>query len=514
MIKYAHKSMNIWNYVFYFLGVLYYYVQKMVLDLISFMYTNAYYYDNIYKFATLLIHPDDEKFSHMYDDYVDVINNPPIKPEYYLTTTGTTGKPKILPFFGRIKIPSSVVLPFLRPNVWRHFTSGKTMILFNKQKIKYINDVPVTNGATKQLMRIQESKIGRYMFKYMSTTPLEYYDLDNLDDIYDLHLIFGLRERNLTVIFGYFNRSVLNLMDKIIHNWGRYVMLLNQGCFKTPTQTIYFKPEHKRASEIADIMIKARADNYKNFMKQLWNNLGLIICGSGGCFEIYQIRLNYYSDTTPVFSPYYATTEMIIGINLGKLNEQTYTLDRRLGTIITVPYGDPDSQYYTLLINSNDGLLRYEIEDLIKKNNDYTVSYCGRKDEMLCIHGVAVVDPHMLIKTLHGYFHEKIIDFVFEVVSNKIILYLELEPFAILDQNASETIDQEFIRCSKMYKRGREFLSIEQLIIKQLHSDCFKELFDYYKTKVSNIYQFKLPRLLTPETDYNIRHTIDRNIKT
>jgi hypothetical protein len=93
----------------------------------------------------------------------------PGRPDYYITTTGTSGVPKIIPFHinKQFGIGSSVIIPFLRPKIMYNLLFGKICYFFKKEKELLYNGIICTNGATRQMLNcsgIYKSKIRLFYF--------------------------------------------------------------------------------------------------------------------------------------------------------------------------------------------------------------------------------------------------------------------------------------------------------------------------------------------------------------
>lgn len=80
-----------------------------------------------------------------YMDYIPYINKlkmgypdqiTPGRPDYYITTTGTSGIPKIIPFHtnNQFSASSAVLIPFLRPKIMYSLLFGKICYFFRKEK--------------------------------------------------------------------------------------------------------------------------------------------------------------------------------------------------------------------------------------------------------------------------------------------------------------------------------------------------------------------------------------------
>jgi hypothetical protein len=328
-----------------------------------------------------------------YTDYIPYINKLKLgytdqitkgRPDYYITTTGTSGIPKIIPFHTNNKFtPSSaVIIPFLRPKILYNLLFGKICYFFRKEKEVLYNGTVCTNGITRQMLNVKNSFLMSWLVRKSSVS--EFYQYVHEDEDYNVmgvHIINALRERNLRVIVGYFTRSVLEQFDTILANSEAFIHAIEIGEYVPKSGYVYkFIPDSARADELKKILNSQTAT--KGWVKKVWTKLDLIVCGASGAFKTYIPLIDYYTSGVEIYSPYCACTEMIYGINIYCRDNDLYCSDHKLGVIHT---DNPDllidNKYTRLSISTVNGLDNYLIDDLLEiNNNNRSFIYHGRYD--------------------------------------------------------------------------------------------------------------------------------------
>ena len=321
----------------------------------------------------------DSKIKQICNGIYDIIF--PGKPNYFVTTTGTTSKSKLIPVFltkPTITYPMSYLLPLMRKEIMNHMFFGRVAYFIRRGDIKDINGIECSNGVTRQISNALNSKIMTYLITRSSTSPFPVYSNDNkLYPVMDLHIIHALMDSNISAIGGYFTRSILEQFDRIINNMQVFCDAIALGEYDTGFDIYSFPASSDRANEIRNIF-NCSNKNLWGIINKIWPKLKIIICGKSAAFNIYEPRINFYTNNIPIYSSLYASTEMTFGINLGNINSDSYYFDNRLGVIHQDKELWYEDKYLRLVVTSKNGLTKYLINDLISINDNGTFTCEGR----------------------------------------------------------------------------------------------------------------------------------------
>ena len=307
----------------------------------------------------------------------------PGKPDFYVTTTGTTSKSKLIPIFLKkpgISYPRSYLLPLLRKEIIRHMCFGRVVYFAKRGDIKEINGVECSNGITRQIANALNSKLMTHLITRSSVSPFPVY-MNPIPSypVMDLHIIHALLDRNVSAIGGYFTRSILEQFDRIINNKEKFCKGLELGEYDTGFDIYKFDPDSSRAKELQEILKDSnQTEKLQGIIKKIWPKLSLITCGKSAAFNLYGPRLNFYTGNIPIYSSVCASTEMTFGINLGNLNDDSYHFDHRFGVIHMDESLWYENKYLRLVVTTKNGLVKYLINDLITINDDCTFTCEGR----------------------------------------------------------------------------------------------------------------------------------------
>ena len=415
----------------------------------------------------------------------------PGRPDYYITTTGTSGIPKIIPFHtnNQFSASSAVLIPFLRPKIMYSLLFGKICYFFRKEKEVLYNGILCTNGVTRQMLNVKNSFLMSWLVRRSSVS--EFYQYVHEAPGYDtmgVHIVNALKERNLKVIIGYFSRSVLEQFEKILDNPDKFIRAIEIGEYVPLDGYVYkFKADPARANELKKILLNSSFST-KGWVKNIWPSLNLIVCGASGSFKTYIPLINHYTNNVEIYSPYCACTEMIYGINIYCKDNDLYCSDHKLGVIHT---DNPDllidDKYTRLSISTVNGLDNYLVDDLLEiNNNERTFVYHGR------------YDFYQKIKFTEKEFVEKLIDIFGENLRDYIII--EKEGKTILCLSVRNKLKKNIVL--KTFNS-----TIPNLHVCYVNKEVFSNIVNIMEKRSSSREQLKIPRII------NERHYLYQHIK-
>eukprot|EP01018_Ginkgo_biloba_P021825 Gb_04369 [translate_table: standard] len=287
--------------------------------------------------------------------------------------------------------------------------------------------------------------------------------------------------------------------------------------------------------ELAEIVEReCSKQSWKGIISRLWPNTKYIDTIVTGAMAQYIPTLDYYSGGLPLVSPYYASSECYMGINLQPLckpSEVSYTLLPHFGYFEFLPLQRDDSptpdlidlvdvqigQEYEIVLTTYAGeyfarLYRYRIGDVLRVTGFHNAApqfrFVGRKNVMLSIdsdkideeelrNAVEVAAKHL--EPLGGRLADYTSHTDISTIPAHYVLFWELQfddsnaaaPTSILEE-CCFTIEQSF---NSVYRQCRvSDKSIGPLEIRVVEHGTFDKLMDYAINQGSSMSQYKTPR--------------------
>ena len=336
-----------------------------------------------------------------YDDYADYVDRMidgednlimAAKCHRYCSSSGSVGRPKILPKSGRdlfymqsvgfAATPACASLWFGKKGIKFPKQVGTVAVILTGHKMK---DGKMCNGA------------GQVPFTYLKpiseffmTTPNDFMYPENEDavDSSYFHLRFALENRDVTYI-GSMVVTLLTIMFEYFEsNWEMVCKDIEKGTIdpsvKCPPELRAkwekkFKPNPKRAAEIRkecekgfDTPIAPRV-----WPKFMWS-YGMV----GSTLQFYVNKLRKYIGDAPIHNMGYAAAEGFMAMPI-ELNVNDAVLMPKSVFFEFIPMDDPESgkfltldqleegKEYEIVVTNFSGLYRYKIEDVIRVTGFY-----------------------------------------------------------------------------------------------------------------------------------------------
>ena len=207
------------------------------------------------------------------------------------------------------------------------------------------------------------------------------------------HALFALKDRNLGTLEANFATNICDLLDFIQdHSWsltsdieaGRIWSYQRPEDPKTETaeaalNTALGGPDPSRAQEVRQLLGRAFS------VPLLWPRMKLVITVTGGNFEAATVRLRRLLGGVPIYSPFYASTEGLLGINLFPSQDGVpeYLLDAGSMVFEFLELRETGSnnahehetlrawevevgRAYEILVTTRGGLCRYKMGDVVR----------------------------------------------------------------------------------------------------------------------------------------------------
>ncbi|XP_019721376.1 GH3 domain-containing protein [Hippocampus comes] len=254
----------------------------------------------------------------------------------------------------------------------------------------------------------------RHMLHLYTTPPPAFQVASEKDALY-LHLLFALKDPSVGTLESNFASTVYYAFSTLQERWQELTEDVECG---TVSGTLHLEP-HVRAELEAltrpdpERAAQLRADfgaGFRGIAGRLWPRLNLILAVDSGSNQIYgeMLRDNCCSGI-PFYSPFYAATEGLIGVNLWpEETSRRYLLcprsmfceflpeslleDEAAATAATLLMEDVKvGQNYELVVTNAAGLFRYRIGDVVKVVGFHhqcpIVEFQYRRSQMLNVRG-------------------------------------------------------------------------------------------------------------------------------
>ncbi|XP_061765662.1 GH3 domain-containing protein isoform X1 [Nerophis ophidion] len=253
------------------------------------------------------------------------------------------------------------------------------------------------------------------------TTPAPAFQVPSEKDTLYLHLLFALKDPSVGTLESNFASTVFYAFSALQERWQELVEDIERGKVSAALNLepdvrlkleALMKPDPKRASEL-----RAHFDaGFQGIAKRLWPDLHLVLAVDSGSNQIYgeMLRANYCQGI-PFYSPFYAATEGLIGVNLWPEDpRRRYLLCPRSMFCEFLPESSleeetpptllmeevKEGQNYELVITNAAGLYRYRIGDIVKvagfHNKCPIVEFQYRRGQMLNVRGEKVSEALFL----------------------------------------------------------------------------------------------------------------------
>ncbi|XP_035467826.1 GH3 domain-containing protein [Scophthalmus maximus] len=346
------------------------------------------------------------------------------------------------------------------------------------------------------------------------TTPAPAFEVLNEKDTLYLHLLFALKDRSVGMLESNFASTVFYAFSALQERWQELVGDIEQGKVSSalnlePSVRVsleaLMKPDPERAAQLRAHF----QDGFKGIAKRLWPHLHLVLAVDSGSNQIYgeMLRENYCQGV-PFYSPFYAATEGLIGVNLWPQEpNRRYLLCPRSMFCEFLPESSleeetphtllmeevEEGQNYELVITNASGLFRYRVGDIVKvvgfHNQCPIVEFQYRRGQMLNVRGEKVSEAlflHALKKAVAQWPGAQLIDYC--CAESGILgdsagcsdphykVFVELKGVRNLTEEQRYKLDICLQQDSAVYKSFRTKGSIGPMRVQLVADGAFKEL--------------------------------------
>ena len=451
--------------------------------------------------------------------------------EFFGHTSGTTGKQKLVPVTKKSREVGSkymalLIEKFAYNNLKNKWNYGRGLMLADTVMTTYSDGgVPICSATSGGMDAI------KIILPKIYTSPYEVMKIKDKNAALYLHLLFALKDKNLTYISGVFISNVLDALRVLEDNSQLLVRDIRRGTINRNLNiggetrkklSKYLRPNAGRADEIELEFSKG----FEGICRRIWPKLIYIASVTGANFSIYDDMVNYYTGSIPIYSPAYAATEAMIGIN-PYADKIRYVIipDTVFYEFIPIEEGNkenPKTYYidelkigekYEIIITNYAGFYRYRLGDVIKVvdyyNNSPEIEFLYRKNQALNMVSEKTTEEHLrasLSETVKE-FNLSLVDYTtFEdnkITPGRYVFYLEFNeeiPKSKI-KFIENTLDKELQKANLAYGRFRKNNRLACLSINVVKRNTFDIIKRYLISKGVSKSQIKIPRVITNKKD-------------
>lgn len=459
--------------------------------------------------------------------------------EYFGHTSGTTGKQKLIPTTKTSRKLASKYMALLTnkfsyDNFRENWNYGRGLMIADIVMTTYTQGgVPICSATSGGMNGI------RFILPYLYTSPIEVMKIKDKESSLYLHLLFALKETKLLYISGVFISNILDLFRILESKHQDLVRDIRRGYIRNNMNidedtrkklNSLLSPDASRADKLEYEFEKG----LKGISRRVWPNLSYIATVTGANFSIYDDKVNYYTDSLPIYSPAYAATEAMIGIN-PYANKIRYVIipDTAFYEFIPQEEGEEDSQHtlcleeleigtkYEIVITNYAGLYRYRMGDLIQVvgfyNNCPEVEFLYRKNQVLNMVSEKTNEEHLTnsIKSTIKKLNLNLVDYTTmpdnSITPGRYAFYFEFKnsisnyKIKLLE----ETLDKEIRSSNLAYDRARNNKNLSMVKVILLQPNTFNTIKESLYKKGISKNQIKIPRVIS--NNRSILNIINRN---
>ncbi|XP_076154644.1 GH3 domain-containing protein [Alosa pseudoharengus] len=349
---------------------------------------------------------------------------------------------------------------------------------------------------------------------HLYTTPEPAFRVPSERDTLYLHLLFALKDRSLGTLESNFASTVFYAFRALQERWEELLTDIELGRVNPALQ---LEPDVRAALEKLVAVDPGRAaelrahgeGGFEGIVLRVWPQLNLVLAVDSGSNQIYgEMLRQHYCKGVPFYSPFYAATEGLIGVNLWpEQKRRQYLLCPRSMFCEFLPEASLDEEdpqtllmdqvqegrNYELLVTNASGLFRYRVGDIIKvvgfHNKCPVVEFQYRRGQMLNVRGEKVSEAVFLgalQRTLPLWPGAKLVDYC--CAENGILgessggaqphyqVFLELKGVRDLSEEQRYKLDHCLQEESAVYKSFRFKGSIGPMKVHLVREGAFQEL--------------------------------------
>ncbi|XP_067824984.1 GH3 domain-containing protein isoform X2 [Heptranchias perlo] len=369
----------------------------------------------------------------------------------------------------------------------------------------------------------------------MYSTPAAGFEITAEPEALYVHLLFALKERTLGMLEANFASIVYHSFAFLQSKWEELIEDIRLGHVNPKLKitddvrlklSAQLKPDPRRASELAAEF----GSGFRGIARRVWPHLNLVLAVDSGSNELYGSHLKqFYCEGVPIYSPVYAATEGLIGVNLWPEKEERHYLlcpQSMFCEFIPVDLCNEEqpqtlfmdevkeNSLYELVVTNASGLYRYRIGDIVKvvgfHNQCPVVEFKYRQDQMLNVRGEKITEKtfyQALLRAVKLWPGAVLLDYC--CVESSLLgpfcggsdphyeVFVEIKGVRNLSEDQRYKLDQCLQEDSMVYQSCRRKGSIGPVRVHIVAAGSFKELMNFIIANLGTSYsQFKMHRVL------------------
>ncbi|MBL8200782.1 MAG: GH3 auxin-responsive promoter family protein [Chromatiales bacterium] len=311
----------------------------------------------------------------------------PGRPRLFVSTSGTTGDPKLFPVTARQQNAALAFIALLTPAARAACNPGlgfrqptATLMVASRPGRQTVGGIPVGNPSGAGIRRILKLAPPFWVF------PAEVLTVQDHPTALYLHALFALRAADLGCIEAIYCSHIVSWMGLIERRRAELVGDIANGGLagnlvltseERATLSALLPPAPERARQVARELDGDPAGR----MTRLWPRLKVLSAVVSGAFAVSVPRLRELAGPGPaLYTTCFGATEGMVGINLWGDAPERYALALGAVHFEFLPVGELDAgrprtvgigaldkgERYEIVITSHAGLYRYRLGDVVR----------------------------------------------------------------------------------------------------------------------------------------------------
>ncbi|OJH34028.1 GH3 auxin-responsive promoter family protein [Cystobacter ferrugineus] len=446
--------------------------------------------------------------------------------EYLGITSGTTGQNKLLPVtrphLRHIQRASAISLAVVAEKVPAAQHPVRGMILMNAE-LRERTEGGLLTGA---LTAIATQSLGRVATLALTSPPDAFSMRSHADALY-LHLLFGLRERQLGYLMAPFATGLLDMVHLLEQRWQDLMEDLSHGVVRPaldlePKQRrrlqSRLRPDPQRVEELSRVLEQGP----HGLLRRLWPGLAFATSITGAGFSLYTQQLAPYLEGVPLYPSNYISTESTLGVAL-ELEQAVYCLLVGAAFFEFIPEQELDAkspptllpeqlvegEAYELVLTTQAGLYRYRLGDVVRIVGRYhqapLMEFLYRRSALLNLMGEKTSEHAARLALEQALATEGLLPADYSVVEEtetfpgRYTFFVELQDAARPlgePEQLNRALEEALCRTNPTYEQNRRTERLGPTLLHRVAPGTFQALREVLVRRGASPTQVKVPRVV------------------
>lgn len=448
--------------------------------------------------------------------------------KYFGTTSGTTGKQKMIPMTARASRAISTHMGLLPQGILSHEIPASRRL---HRGLNIMNTIRISAGKGSipaGAITFSGMQPLRRIASYLWTSPPEVMEIFHQRSANYLHLLFALKEQDLMYISSPFSSALVDLLRLLEKEWPQLVQDLSTGRISTDNDLAPLDPKVRQRLEQRLGRNPGRAQELAaefnlgidGIARRIWPHLLYINCVSGGSFGIYAQQLQQYIGDLPIYSGLYGATEALVGVSQ-RPGDTTYVVTPRTAYHEFIPLNQVNEEQpqaldmdqltigdcYEVAVTNLAGLYRYRLGDIIKvvdyHHESPVIEFLYRRGQLVNLVGEKTSEE-ALCNAVHGAMQQwgaKLEDFTtivdYESYPCRYTFYVETgHPCQDGVDQGEALLDAALCHTNPRYHSIRQADRLGRLALRVVQPGTFEKLKKILTARGTIACQVKIPRVI------------------